>query len=108
MALEKILKSDPSPVIHVWSDKTNPLDHTFLILKPEERDRLKFTDDRSGPFYFVTAYRGVRQNEGLEYMQDRDLFYEVKRSGEAVSSIYKPEGGLHRRGGSMPVWGGKQ
>lgn len=91
MALDYVLKNDQSPVIHVWSNRTNPVDFTFLILKPEDRARLVYSNDRTKPLYFVTNYRNVHSTDYREYRRQSDLVYQIKRNGEAILSVYKPK-----------------
>lgn len=89
MALEYILANDPSPILHIGSNLANPIQFAAMILTPQEQGRLQFAEDRTKPFYFVTNYRGVKPGFDTERMQSADLFYEVRRSGEAVLSVFK-------------------
>jgi Dolichyl-phosphate-mannose-protein mannosyltransferase len=92
-ALEYILAREQSPVINIVAHGQTPLEYSLLMLKPEERGRIKLANDNSGPFYVLTNYRGVRDVDDSKYSRDYHLFYQTKIGGEVIISVYKRNGG---------------
>jgi Dolichyl-phosphate-mannose-protein mannosyltransferase len=88
-ALEYILAEEQSPTINVWADSGTPLENSFMMLKPEERARLKIANDGSAPSYVLTNYRGVKEIDDAKYSQGYQLFYQMKFDGEVILSVYK-------------------
>jgi hypothetical protein len=87
-ALEYILEKDDSPSINVWAGSVTPIENSCLILKPEERQRLK-ANDKFAPDYVITNYRGVKDTDNSKYGRDYDLFYERRVADEVVLSVFK-------------------
>jgi Dolichyl-phosphate-mannose-protein mannosyltransferase len=90
-ALEYILEKDSSPVITVWADSWTPLAYSLLILKREDRRRLRIADDKQIPYYAITNYRAVKGNDSAKYDRGYQAFYEVKVGHEIILSVFKGE-----------------
>jgi hypothetical protein len=61
--LEKLLATDPRPVINVVGD-TAPIELSLMMLPPEQRARVRLTDDYSQADYFLSHYRNQREFPG--------------------------------------------
>jgi Dolichyl-phosphate-mannose-protein mannosyltransferase len=88
-ALEYILAYEQSQTINVLAASGTPLEHSFTMLKPEERARLKISNDGSAPTYVLTNYRGVKEIDDAKYSQSHQLFYQMKVDDEIILSVYK-------------------
>jgi Dolichyl-phosphate-mannose-protein mannosyltransferase len=88
-ALEYILAQDQSQTINIWPDCQTPLEHSFKMLKSEERARLKIANDGSTLSYVLTNYRGVKEIDDAKYSPGFQLFYQVKFDDEVILSVYK-------------------
>jgi Dolichyl-phosphate-mannose-protein mannosyltransferase len=88
-ALEYILANDHSPVINVREDSWTPLIFSLLILKSDDRQRVKLANDKVAPYYVITNYRGVRDTDNSSYRRDYDLFYEIRVEHEVILSVFK-------------------
>jgi hypothetical protein len=78
-----------SPVIKVGSDSWNPLIFSLLILKADDRKRLKLANDKVAADYVITNYRGVRDTNKASYSQDYEMFYEKRVDHEVILSVFK-------------------
>ena len=88
-ALEYILAHDHSPVINVWGDSWTPLVFSLLILKSDDRNRIKLANAKLAANYVVTNYRGVKDTNNSSYGRDYDVFYEIRVDNELVLSVFK-------------------
>ena len=91
-ALEYILEKDRSPLVNVWADSFTPLSYSFLMLKREDRRRVREGNDKRIPYYVLTNYRSVEDTDNAKYRRDYDLFYEMSLDGEIVLSVFKWKG----------------
>jgi hypothetical protein len=106
-AIEYILAREQNPIINIAADSVTLLGTTMRILKPNERDRVRFAndnsgrfylygrdrvrlaDDNSGPFYILTNYRMVKDMDDSKYSRDYQLYYQIKIDSEVILSVYK-------------------
>ena len=94
-ALEYILQNDHSPVVTVGSDNAmSPLGYSFLMLKPEDRERVRLGDDKRASDYVVTNHRFDTDIDNAKYRREYELFYEVRVDSELVLSVFKWKGGM--------------
>jgi Dolichyl-phosphate-mannose-protein mannosyltransferase len=94
-ALEYILENDHSPVVTVGADNAmSPLGYSFLMLKPEDRARVRLGDDKRVPDYVVTNHRFDTDIDNAKYRREYELFYEVRVDSELVLSVFKRKGGM--------------
>jgi hypothetical protein len=91
-ALEYILEKDHSPVVNVWADSFTPISYSFLMLKPEDRWRVREGNDKRIPYYVLTNYRSVKDTGNGKYARDYEVFYEMRVDGEVVLSVFKWKG----------------
>lgn len=110
-ALEYILEKDHSPVVNVWAGSATSITDSVLLLKPEDRlrvrveeikwfpylkpeDRLRVRaeNDEGAPYYVLTNYRLVNETDNPQYSRDYEPFYEVRVGGEVVLSVFKWKG----------------
>ncbi|HTD15351.1 MAG TPA: hypothetical protein VK673_09240 [Chthoniobacterales bacterium] len=91
-ALEYILERDHSPVVNVWADSMTPISYSVLMLKREDRWRVRVGNDKRVPFYVLTNYRQVRDIDSAKYDRDYQLFYEIRVDDELVLSVFKWKG----------------
>ena len=91
-ALEYILEKDDSPVINVWADSMTPISYSVLMLKREDRWRVRVGNDKRVPYYVLTNYRQVKDTDSAKYDRDYELFYEIKVDDELVLSVFKWKG----------------
>jgi hypothetical protein len=88
-ALEYILDHDQSPLINVWADSFTRIENSFVLLRPEDRSRLRRSDDKSNPLYVLTNYRGVKEKDDSKYSRNYELFYQLKIGKEVILSVYR-------------------
>jgi hypothetical protein len=88
-ALEYIFSQDQSPLINVWADSWTPVEVSFILLRSEERSRLKRSNDRSNPLYILTNYRQVEEIDDSKYLRQYVLFYQLRIGKEVILSVYK-------------------
>jgi hypothetical protein len=88
-ALEYILAHDHSPFINVTADSWTLLETSFLMLKPEDRKRIRLADDKLVPSYLLTNYRSARKTDNSQYNRDYDLFYQIRVDEEVILSVFK-------------------
>jgi hypothetical protein len=88
-ALEYILSHDQSPLINVWEDSWTHIERSFILLRPEERRRVRRSNDRSNPLYVLTNYRDVEEKDDSKYSRNYALFYQLKIGKEVILSVYK-------------------
>jgi hypothetical protein len=86
-ALEYIVKNDHSEVIYVRPGSETPLGVAFFMLGAADRKRLKYADDESR--YVVTNYRLVKPPNDDKYLEDYDLFYQIKVDDEVILSVFR-------------------
>jgi len=91
-ALEYILEYDNSPVVNVWAGSWTPLSTSVLMLKPEDRQRVRVEKDKGVPYYVVTNYRAVKDSDNAKYSREHELFYQIKVNNEVVLSVFKWKG----------------
>jgi len=91
-ALEYILNNDHSPLVNVWADSFTPIAYSFLMLKGEDRCRVREGNDKRIPYYVLTNYRLVKDTDNAKYDGDYELFYEMRVGGEVVLSVFKWKG----------------
>jgi Dolichyl-phosphate-mannose-protein mannosyltransferase len=89
MALEYILRHDPSATIVVRADSEMPLQTTVDMLTPAERQRLKVADDGEPARYVLNNYHGFKEPDLSRYQGGYDLFYEIIIDGEVILSVFK-------------------
>lgn len=58
-ALEYILEKDHSPVVNVLADSATPIENSVLMLKREDRRRVRVGNDKRVPYYVLTR-QGLR------------------------------------------------
>jgi hypothetical protein len=92
MALEYILRHDPSPAITVRADSETPLHSAIDMLTPAERKRLTLVEDGQPARYVVNNYYGVKEFDDARYAGDYDLFHQVVIDGEVILSIFRRRG----------------
>jgi hypothetical protein len=88
-ALDYILEHDHRPFITVSADSWTRLENSFLMLKPEDRLRLKMVDTKLAPSYILTNYRSGKDTSHSRYNRDYDLFYQIRVDEEVVLSVFK-------------------
>ena len=89
-ALEHVLAHDPGERIDVREANSTPLEPSFMILKPQERRRLRVTVDESLPHYaFVNGNRFEPDIRARLPAERYDLFQEIKVDDEVIVSIFK-------------------
>jgi hypothetical protein len=103
-ALEYILERDHSPVVNVGADSMTPIENSVLMLKPEDRLRVRVGNDKRVPYYVLTNYRLVKDTDNAQYGRDYELFYEVRVGGEVVLSVFKWKGATSAE--DSPDWSG--
>jgi hypothetical protein len=91
-ALEYILEKDHSPVVNVWADNATPISTSVLMLKREDRWRVRVGNDKRVPYYVLTNYRLVKDTDNAQYGREYELFYEMRVGGEVVLSVFKWKG----------------
>lgn len=91
-ALEYLLANDHSPIINVWADSWTPVIWSLLILKPDERNRIKLASGKVAPYYVINNYRGVRDTNNSSYRRNYDLFHEIRVDNEVILSVFKWKG----------------
>jgi hypothetical protein len=91
-ALEYILEKDHSPVVNVWAGSATSITNSVLMLKPENRLRVRAENDEGAPYYLLTNYRLVKETDNAQYSRDYEPFYEVRVGGEVVLSVFKWKG----------------
>lgn len=84
MALERLLNSDPAPVLHVSSNKESALDHSFMILRPAQRARLRYSRQPGPNSYYITNYRGVPYDVGTG-----PLVFHLTTGKEVAVSVFR-------------------
>jgi hypothetical protein len=65
--LEKLLATDPSETITIFAE-TPPVIESALMLEPDQRARIRFTEDQDSADYYLSHYRKHRS----EFPADRD------------------------------------
>jgi hypothetical protein len=94
-ALEYILQNDHSSVVTIGGDNAmSPVGYSFLMLKPEDRERVRLGDDKRVPDYVVTNHRFDTDIDNAKYRREYKLFYEVRMDSELVLSVFKRKGGM--------------
>jgi len=88
-ALEYLVANDQSDVINVRADSFTALDMAFTMIDARDRQRLRYSDDRSLPQYVFTNYRLVKDPDDSKYARDYDLFYQIRVDGEVILSVYR-------------------
>jgi hypothetical protein len=113
-AIEYILAHDRSPVINLKAESFTQLETSLLILRPDERRRLRIvknnsqdstSQDSTGsqditmPLYKLNNYRLVREIDHSKYDQrwigriadlsNDTIFYQIKSGKEIILSVYK-------------------
>jgi hypothetical protein len=89
MALEYILRHDPSPTIVVGADSETPLHSAIDMLTPAERRRVRLANDGEPARYVINNYHGFKEADNSRYARDYDLFYEIVVDGEVILSIFR-------------------
>lgn len=84
VALERILKSDPAPLIHVSANPYSALKHSFMMLTPEERARLKYSDEPGPHSYYLTNYMAAPEDAG-----PGPLLFQMKSGSEVMISVFR-------------------
>ena len=72
----------------------SPVGYSFLMLKPEDRERVRLGDDKRVPDYVVTNHRFDTDIDNAKYRREYKLFYEVRMDSELVLSVFKRKGGM--------------
>jgi hypothetical protein len=88
-ALEYIVKNDHSELIYVEPGSFMRLDWSFYMLDAADRKRLRYPDDKNIAQYVVTNYRLVKPPNDDKYLEDYDLFYQIKVDGEVILSVFR-------------------
>ena len=88
-ALEYILEHDHRPFITISADSWTLLENSFLMLKPEDRARIKLVDSTLAPSYHLTNYRSDRETNDSRYNRDCTLFYQIRVDEEVILSVFK-------------------
>jgi hypothetical protein len=89
-ALDYILEHDDRPFITLSPDSWTRLENSFLMLKPEDRKRLKLVEDtKQAPSYLLTNYRSAKDTSNSRYNRDYDLFYQIRVEDEVILSVFK-------------------
>ena len=88
-ALEYIVKNDHSELIYVESGSFTPLDTSFYMLDAADRKRLRDPDDKNVAQYVVTNYRLLKPPNDDKYLEDYDLFYQIKLDDEVILSVFR-------------------
>jgi hypothetical protein len=91
-ALEYILEKDHSAVVNVWADSFTPISNSVLMLKGEDRSRVRIGNDKRIPYYVLTNYRSVKDTDDAKYGQEYELFYQMRVGDEVVLSVFKWKG----------------
>jgi hypothetical protein len=89
MALEYILRHDPSPTIVVGADSETPLHSAIDMLTPAERRRVRLANDGEPARYVINNYHGFKEADNSRYARDYDLFHEITIDGEVILSIFR-------------------
>jgi len=94
-ALEYILSHDDNPVINVSAASWTRIEYSFILLSPQDKTRIRNSNDKTGPLYILTNYRGVKVDD-TRYSKDYELFYQLTVSDEIILSVYKWIGAQRR------------
>jgi hypothetical protein len=74
-AQEYILQNDRSPVVTVGGDNAmSPVGYSFLMLKSEDRERVRLEDDKRTPHYVVTNHRFDTDIDNAKYRRGMSCF----------------------------------
>ena len=87
--LWSVTDADASSHINVCSDSFTPLDRAFLLLEPEDRERLFLSRDNNNPLYIINNYRLMKDKTDDVYVNNFNKFSEITVDGEKILSIYK-------------------
>jgi hypothetical protein len=85
--LEKLLARDTRPVVTIIGD-TNPIELSLMMLPPEQRARVRITNDISRADYFLSHYRNTREFPGEDRaaatvrVENANLFVALKLRDE--------------------------
>jgi hypothetical protein len=82
-ALEYILENDDSPLINIWTDSDTNLLNSFLMLKPEDRQRVRL----STPLINVWAYRMTAMPNSFLMLKPEDR-QRVRLTNDKLSPCY--------------------
>jgi hypothetical protein len=93
LALERIVKSDPSPLIVVGANSETPVVFSIDVMPPADRQRLKLAGDTDIPDYVLDNYHGLKVFGDARLAHGYDLFYQHKVDGELIFSIFKRKPG---------------
>jgi hypothetical protein len=87
-ALEYVLAHENADGFTIRAESSTPLELATLVLRPDERRRVRIVGRGDPAEYILTNYRGVDIDEA-DHQPDRDLFYQLKVDDEVIVSIYK-------------------
>ena len=73
--------------MNVWADSATPIENSVLMLKREDRRRVRVGNDKRVPYYILNNYRQVKDSDNAKYSPDCELFYEIKVAGEVSGAI---------------------
>jgi hypothetical protein len=86
-ALEYLLAHDPS-TFAVRAESSTVLEYATLLLRPEDRARVRIVGNDERARYVLTNYRGV-DVDAADQHPARRLFYQLRVDGEVILSVYE-------------------
>lgn len=89
MALEYILRHDPSPTITVGADSETPVHSAIDMIAPADRRRIREAGAGEVAGYVITNYHGDKESDESRRRRGYELFHEIVVDGEVVLSIFK-------------------
>jgi hypothetical protein len=85
--LEYLLAHDPS-TFAVRAESSTVLEYATLLLRPEDRARVRIVGKDERARYVLTNYRGV-DVDAADQHPARRLFYQLRVDGEVILSVYE-------------------
>ncbi len=94
--LEKILATDPSPIIYIKPISSTPIDNSFRILEPKLRVRLKMAGDfksenneNPSPLYLINNFIRTKELANTNEMRNCQLAHTIKDGDELIITACK-------------------
>jgi hypothetical protein len=88
VALEYILAQVPDQTFAIRTESFTSLENALLLLRPTDRQRVRFVEKDQPARFVLTNYRGVDVDEASRRPYRR-LFYQLVVDGEVILSVYE-------------------
>jgi hypothetical protein len=88
-ALEYVLEHDSRALIKIWPGSDTPLKFSFLILKSEERSRIREVGKETEADYILTSYYYQGAVDDDWQKKGYALFHQIKIGDEVILSIFR-------------------